>query len=149
MAARRDYGGDVSQMQQQQQAPDDILRILVASDTHLGYGERDPIRADDSFATFSEIFEIALREQADMVLLAGDLFHDNKPSRRAMHRCMEIMRDHCLGDRGVNIEVLSDQQSNFHSKYVDRLLMRHNPILATTHDVDARFPLVQVSFREL
>ena len=64
---------------------DDVLRILIASDTHLGYGEKDPIRGDDSFVTFAEVFEIANREQVDMVLLAGDLFHDNKPSRRTMH----------------------------------------------------------------
>ena len=29
-----------------------------------------------------------------MVLLAGDLFHDNKPSRKALQRCMETLRDH-------------------------------------------------------
>ena len=96
---------------------DDVLRILIASDTHLGYGEKDPIRGDDSFVTFAEVFEIANREQVDMVLLAGDLFHDNKPSRRTMHKCMEILRDHCLGSRKVQIEVVSDQQANFHGKY--------------------------------
>ena len=79
----------------------DVLKIMVASDTHLGYGERDPVRADDSFDAFAELFELANAHGCDMVLLAGDLFHDNKPSRRAMQRCMEIMRDHCLGDRAV------------------------------------------------
>ena len=52
-----------------------------------------------------------------MVLIAGDLFHDNKPSRKALQRCMEIMRDHCLGDREVMLEVVSDQNCNFHDKY--------------------------------
>ena len=37
-----------------------------------------------------------------MVLIAGDLFHDNKPSRKALQRCMETLRDHCLGDRAVS-----------------------------------------------
>ena len=96
---------------------DSVIKIMVASDVHLGYGERDPIRKDDSFDAFAEIFELANAHQVDMVLLAGDLFHDNKPSRYAMHKCMEIMRDHCLGDRPVNIEVVSDQKSNFHTKY--------------------------------
>ena len=96
---------------------DSTLKILVASDMHLGYGERDPIRGDDSFITFAEVFELANRHQVDMVLLAGDLFHDNKPSRKAMQRAMEIMRDHCLGDRRVDIEVVSDQGKNFAGKY--------------------------------
>jgi hypothetical protein len=96
----------------------DILKILVASDMHLGYGERDPIRGEDSFETFAEVFQIALEQQVDMVLLAGDLFHDNRPSRKSLQRCMEVMRDYCLGDRKVDMEVVSDQHRNFHSKCV-------------------------------
>jgi len=38
---------------------DDILRILVTSDNHLGFGERDRVRRDDSFVTFEEILKIA------------------------------------------------------------------------------------------
>ena len=30
----------------------DTLRILIASDNHLGYLERDPVRGNDSFETF-------------------------------------------------------------------------------------------------
>ena len=42
------------------QADDDsVLSILVASDLHLGYLEKDPIRGDDSFATFNEVFQLA------------------------------------------------------------------------------------------
>jgi hypothetical protein len=34
---------------------DDIVSILVATDNHLGYLERDPIRGNDSFVAFEEI----------------------------------------------------------------------------------------------
>jgi double-strand break repair protein MRE11 len=37
---------------------DDILRILIATDNHLGYMEKDPIRGNDSFLTFEEILQI-------------------------------------------------------------------------------------------
>ena len=38
------------------EAPDaNTLRILVATDNHLGFAERDPIRCEDSFNTFEEI----------------------------------------------------------------------------------------------
>ena len=94
-----------------------MISILIASDVHLGYLEKDPIRGEDSFATFNEVFQIANDRKVDMVLLAGDLFHDNKPSRKALQRCMETLRDHCLGDREVKLEVVSDQASNFHGKY--------------------------------
>ena len=32
----------------------------------------------------------------DFVLLGGDLFHDNKPSRNAERRCIEILREKVL-----------------------------------------------------
>lgn len=48
--------------------------------------EKDEIRKDDSFAAFEEVFEIAAANNADLVLLGGDLFHDNKPSRYTIVR---------------------------------------------------------------
>jgi double-strand break repair protein MRE11 len=30
---------------------------------------------------------------------------------------MELLRQYCFGDRPVNLEILSDQSLNFHSKY--------------------------------
>ena len=55
----------------------DAIRILVATDNHVGYGERDATRKDDSWKSFDEIMRLAKHRDVDMVLLAGDLFHDN------------------------------------------------------------------------
>ncbi|KAJ2357522.1 meiotic recombination [Coemansia sp. RSA 2618] len=92
---------------------DDTLSILVATDNHLGYMERDPVRGQDSFAAFAEILQLAQLSQADMVLLGGDLFHDNKPSRKCLHQAMALLRGVCLGDRAVAIEHLSDPAVDF------------------------------------
>ncbi|KAJ2398930.1 meiotic recombination [Coemansia sp. RSA 2559] len=89
------------------------LNILVATDNHLGFMERDPVRGDDSFYAFSEILQIAKAQKVDMVLLGGDLFHENKPTRRCMHRTMSLLRTHCLGASPVAIEYLSDPQVDF------------------------------------
>ena len=78
-----------------------------------GVWEQDEIRKDDSFATFEEIFEIAHEHSVDMVLLGGDLFHDNKPSRTTLVRTMDVLSRHCLNDNPVSIEVLSRQEDNF------------------------------------
>jgi len=43
-----------------------------------------------------------------MVLLAGDLFHDNQPSRKAMYQVMKSLRENCLGERPCELEMLSD-----------------------------------------
>ena len=94
-------------------ADPDALRILVATDNHLGVHEKDQVRKDDAFITFREIFEIAKREKVDAVFLGGDLFDVNKPSRETMVRTMEILREYCLHDDPVQLEVLSDQEANF------------------------------------
>ncbi len=62
-----------------------VLRMLLSTDNHLGYLERDPIRGKDSFAAFEEVLSLARIHNVDMVLLSGDLFHDNKPSRKTLH----------------------------------------------------------------
>ncbi len=56
--------------------------------------------------------------QVDMVLLGGDLFHENKPSRSAVFKCMEILNRHVLGDDAVRFEIVSDQKVNFSNTYV-------------------------------
>jgi double-strand break repair protein MRE11 len=93
------------------------MRIMVVSDSHLGFMEDDPIRGNDSFVTFEEILHQARDMQVDFILHGGDLFHDNKPSRKTMHRTVELLRTYCLGDRPVKISVLSDQRFNFTSKF--------------------------------
>ncbi|OXB78230.1 UNVERIFIED_CONTAM: hypothetical protein H355_006173, partial [Colinus virginianus] len=49
----------------------------------------------------------------DFVLLGGDLFHENKPSRKTIHTCLESLRKYCMGDRPIHFEILSDQAVNF------------------------------------
>eukprot|EP00741_Cyanophora_paradoxa_P025190 tig00000350_g24315.t1 len=92
---------------------EELIRILVATDNHVGFLERHPVRGDDSFNTFEEIMRTAREMEVDFVLLGGDLFHDNKPSRKTLHRTMEIFRKYCFGDRSVQVQVVSDQKMNF------------------------------------
>ncbi|CAK7205715.1 meiotic recombination [Sporothrix eucalyptigena] len=94
-------------------AEPDTIRILVATDNHVGYEERDPIRKDDSWRTFDEIMNLARTEDVDMVLLGGDLFHDNKPSRKAMYQVMRSLRQNCLGMKPCELEFLSDAAEIF------------------------------------
>jgi hypothetical protein len=41
--------------------PEDTIRILLATDNHIGYLERDPIRGQDSINTFREILQLAVK----------------------------------------------------------------------------------------
>ncbi|KAH7433647.1 hypothetical protein KP509_07G079200 [Ceratopteris richardii] len=93
------------------------LRVLVATDCHLGYMEKDEIRRHDSFNAFDEICSIAEQRQVDFLLLGGDLFHENKPSRTTLVRTIEILRRYCLNDRPVQFQVVSDQTINFPNRF--------------------------------
>lgn len=94
-------------------AEDNIFKILIATDIHLGYAEKDPVRGNDSLIAFEEILENAKKHDVDFVLLGGDLYHENKPSRRIMHGSLALLRNYCMGDRPVEFEFLSDQSKNF------------------------------------
>jgi len=43
-----------------------------------------------------------------MILLAGDLFHENRPSRKALYQVMRSLRQNCLGEKPCELELLSD-----------------------------------------
>ena len=95
---------------------EETFRIIVATDNHLGYKEDDQIRKDDSFDAFDECFRIARERKADLVLLGGDIFHQNKPSKRTICKTIEILRRHCL-DQGkrVGFKVLNGKEENVFS----------------------------------
>jgi double-strand break repair protein MRE11 len=54
-----------------------------------------------------------------MVLLAGDLFHDNKPSRKALYQVMRSLRMNCLGDKPCELEMLSDASEVLNGTHVN------------------------------
>jgi len=117
------------------------LKILVATDNHLGVHEEDPVRKDDAFSAFEEILQHAIRHKVDALMLGGDIFHENKPSRcgvaqrrrwwahspagrgtaltrpprrrPTLVRTIELLRKYCLSDTPVQLQVLSDQAANF------------------------------------
>jgi len=113
----------------------DTIRILVATDNHVGYAERDPRRGNDSMQTFEEIMQMAKDQDVDMVLLAGDLFHENKPSRKAMYEVIKSIRMNCFGDKPCELQMLSDASEVFqgtfnHANYEDEDLNVAIPVFS-------------------
>lgn len=62
---------------------------------------------------------LVLREmKVDFVLLGGDLFHENKPSRKILLQTVNLMREYCFGEKNHNFEFCSDASEVFsHSKF--------------------------------
>lgn len=86
---------------------------MISTDNHLGYCELDPVRKEDSFASFREMLQLAQANQVDFVLLGGDLFHDNKPSRATLCKTVNILRQFAFGENPITFEIISDQAKNF------------------------------------
>jgi double-strand break repair protein MRE11 len=123
---------------------DDIIRFLVSTDNHLGFAERDPVRGLDSFAAFEEVLMKAIEKKVDFVLFAGDMFHENKPSRKTLHSAMELLRMYCLGPDPVYIEILNDQKEIFKASlgtvnYEDPFLSVRLPIFSIHGNHDETF----------
>lgn len=57
--------------------------------------------------------KLGVKEDVDMILLAGDLFHDNKPSRKALFQVMRCLRENCYGAKPCELEMLSDGSEAF------------------------------------
>ena len=43
-----------------------------------------------------------------MVLLGGDLFHENRPSRKSLYQVIRALKLNCLGEKPCEMELLSD-----------------------------------------
>ncbi|KIL66027.1 hypothetical protein M378DRAFT_161245 [Amanita muscaria Koide BX008] len=96
---------------------ENTIRILLATDNHIGYMERDPIRGQDSINTFKEILQLAVKNDVDFVLLGGDLFHENKPSRESLYQTIALLREYTFGDKPIQVELLSDPDEGKAAKY--------------------------------
>lgn len=68
-----------------------MLRLLHTADVHLGarhgdLGERAAAQRERQFAAFRATVDLALAEEVDLVLIAGDLFDSNTQPRRSVER---------------------------------------------------------------
>jgi Calcineurin-like phosphoesterase len=126
----------------------DTCRILLSTDNHLGYNERDSIRGMDSFAAFEEVLYLAQLYHVDFVLLAGDVFHENRPSRRTVYTTLEILRRYCMGPNPIKVQIISNldetktslRSINGTVNYLDPNYSVHLPIFAIhgNHDDPSR-----------
>jgi double-strand break repair protein MRE11 len=78
---------------------------------------------------------LAKEHDVDMVLHAGDLFHENKPSRKSLYHVMRSIRQNCFGDKPCELEMLSDASENFggifdHVNYEDEDINVAIPVFA-------------------
>lgn len=85
-----------------------IFKIMIATDNHLGYQEKDELRKHDSFLAVEEILQESLKHESDFLLLGGDLFHEHNPSTYTLNRTLQLFGENVLGSREILFETLSN-----------------------------------------
>jgi exonuclease SbcD len=74
-----------------------MLRLLHTADVHLGarhadLGEQAAAQRERQFAAFRATVDLAITEQVDVFLVAGDLFDSNTQPRRSVERVAAELR---------------------------------------------------------
>eukprot|EP00210_Caulerpa_lentillifera_P004101 g3912.t1 len=118
---------------------ENLLRIVISTDNHLGVHEKDAIRGKDSFTTFEEVLKLAQEMKADMVLLGGDLFHEVDPTPNTVVQAQTILSKHCLNHSSTNLRILSDQGENFVEKSVCKVSSTVNTVHRKVNFDNPRF----------
>eukprot|EP00960_Hanusia_phi_P011716 341815-Hanusia_phi.AAC.5 len=85
----------------------DVMRIFISTDNHLGHAEDNEMRKWDSFMAMEEVLQKATEHEADFLLLGGDLFDKNKPSRYTMVETVRMFKKYCLGERPLSLQPLA------------------------------------------
>ncbi len=65
------------------------MKIAVISDTHLGFGEKNA-RKKEAFDNALQAFSLAIENQADLILLPGDVFDSKFPLLETWHQAFEL-----------------------------------------------------------
>ncbi len=75
------------------------MKILHTADSHLGYSAYNPLdenginaRESDLYDAFDWMVDLAVKEKIDAVIHAGDLFHNIRPSNRALGFAFQSLR---------------------------------------------------------
>lgn len=82
-ASRGCRTGDRAEARDLKTAKHTLMRILHTADWHIGKTLRGHSRMDEHSKALDEVLDIAVRERADLFLMAGDLFDSQSPAADA------------------------------------------------------------------
>ncbi len=100
-----------------------MIRLLHTADIHLGakfvgLGEKGAIQREQVQATFKNLIELAIKEQVDMLLVAGDLFDSNQQSKSNTDLVIEQFS--LLASKNIAVCLIPGTHDCFDSKSIYR-----------------------------
>lgn len=88
------------------------LKVMFATDLHLGYKSQHKIRSNDSFLALQELLQLAQQHDVDILLIGGDMFDVAQPSQDIIYNTMKIMQPFVFSDRFIKFSICSDNKPN-------------------------------------
>ncbi|PSQ45420.1 DNA repair exonuclease, partial [Halobacteriales archaeon SW_7_68_16] len=98
-----------------------MTRVVHTGDTHLGYRQyNSPERRRDFAEAFERVIDDAIRDDADAVVHAGDLFHDRRPDLRDLQATVAALRE--LADADIPfLGVVGNHEGKRDGQWLDLL----------------------------
>lgn len=88
------------------------MKFIHCSDIHLGKTLGENIdRYMDFFVAFSRVIELTIREKADFLLVAGDLFHEGTIAPSTLADTMDVLRP--LKEAGIPVIAIEGNHDRF------------------------------------
>lgn len=96
-----------------------MVRIIHTSDTHLGYSQYHlSDRQDDFLDAFSQVVDAAIRDDVDVVVHSGDLFHNNRPTPTTIANTVKELQR--LSDADIPfLAIIGNHEETSGSQWVD------------------------------
>ena len=70
-----------------------MTRVIHTGDTHVGYAQyHSPVRRQDFLDAFAAVIDDAIEDGVDVVVHAGDLFHDRRPELADLMGTISVLR---------------------------------------------------------
>ncbi len=100
-----------------------MLKVAIISDTHLGFAWGEE-RQEDSFRNLEQAFDEIIKHEANIVLLAGDIFHDRIPRQEILARAIELFSKYSakFKSRPFCIKATKDKQTHDVKQFTSPLI---------------------------
>lgn len=82
-----------------------------------------------------------MRAQVDFLLLGGDLFDANKPSRNTLNKTIELLNKYCLGSGDIDFTYLPTEDSPLVALFLVLLAVTYRPVNYEDENLNISLPV--------
>ena len=101
------------------------MKIIHTSDWHLGQEFYSFDRTEEHVAFFSQLKDIVVEEQPDVLVVSGDIFHNATPSNSVMRLFTDHLDAICRAHPGMTVVIIAGNHDSSSRVEISRTLWEH------------------------